>query len=156
MKFDEIDIKLLGCFKMIAKGPQKGIRLLLNLSVTAVYEKRIKRLEKLGVNYQNMWLWLTKESKIRAFTVLFVIFKLVQHKKKNIVPPIWTEVHKLNEVAECFTPAGITTYILKNILASMEEVTRFIISKTHRLKSYLKYPSSFVINEVKKYYGRFL
>lgn len=145
MKFDEIDIKLLGLLQNDSKRTTKEYALLLNLSVTAVYE-RIKRLEKLGVITKYVAL-VDKKKVDKAFTVLCHI-KLVQHKKEYVLL-FEREVHKLNEVAECYHTSGDYDYILKIYVASMEEYREFMITKLTAINHIGSTQSSFVINEVK-------
>lgn len=145
MKFDEIDIKLLGLLQNDSKKTTKEYAQQLNLSVTAIYE-RIKRLEKSGVVTKYVAL-VDKKKVHKAFTVLCHI-KLVQHNKEYVLQ-FEREVLQLKEVAECYHTSGDYDYILKIYVADMEEYRKFMIAKLTAINHIGSTQSSFVINEVK-------
>lgn len=145
MKFDKIDIKLLGLLQSDCKKTTAAYAYLLNLSTTAIYE-RIKRLEKSGVitNY----VALVDRRKIdKAFTVLCHI-KLIQHIKEFVLK-FEREVLCLDEVVECYHISGDYDYILKIHVSNMEAYREFMVTKLTAISNIGSTQSSFVINEVK-------
>ena len=108
---DAIDKKLLGLLQEDTKKTTKELSMILNLSVTAVYE-RIKKLEREGVirNY----VALLNRNKIEKAFVVFCHIKLIQHTK-DVIHTFENEVIRLDEVSECFHVSGDYDYILKVI-----------------------------------------
>lgn len=145
MKFDEIDVKLLGLLQMDSKKTTKEYANELNLSVTAVYE-RIKRLEKTGciTNYVAL---VDKKKVNKAFVVLCHV-KLVQHTKE-FVTQFEREVLRLKEVVECYHISGDYDYILKIHVSDMEAYRDFMVAKLTAINHIGSTQSSFVITEVK-------
>ncbi|MDV7139033.1 Lrp/AsnC family transcriptional regulator [Maribacter sp. TH_r10] len=145
MKFDEVDIKLLGLLQENSKKTTKEYANKLNLSVTAVYE-RIKRLEKTGV-IKNYVALIDKKKVNKAFVVLCHV-KLTQHAKAYVLQ-FEKEVQQLQEVVECYHTSGDYDYILKIYVRDMEAYRDFMVTKLTALNHIGSTQSSFVINEVK-------
>ncbi|MBA4154850.1 Lrp/AsnC family transcriptional regulator [Flavobacterium sp.] len=145
MELDKIDKKLLSLLQTDTKQTTKELSLLLNLSVTAVYE-RIKKMERLGIIQQ--YVALLNRSKINKGFVVFCHVKLVQHTREYIAD-FESEVVKLNEVLECFHVSGDYDYILKICVGNMEEYREFMITKLTTLNHIGSTHSSFMIGEVK-------
>jgi len=78
---DAIDKKLLGLLQEDTKKTTKELSMVLNLSVTAVYE-RIKKLEREGVIRK--YVALLDAKKVEKAFVVFCHIKLVQHTKDFI------------------------------------------------------------------------
>ncbi|HRZ31275.1 MAG TPA: Lrp/AsnC family transcriptional regulator [Flavobacterium sp.] len=145
MELDKIDKKLLSLLQTDTKQTTKELSLLLNLSVTAVYE-RIKKMERLGIIQQ--YVALLNRSKINKGFVVFCHVKLVQHTREYI-SDFESEVVKLHEVLECFHVSGDYDYILKICVGNMEEYREFMITKLTTLNHIGSTHSSFMIGEVK-------
>ena len=145
MELDKIDKKLLSLLQTDTKQTTKELSLLLNLSVTAVYE-RIKKMERLGIIQQ--YVALLNRSKINKGFVVFCHVKLVQHTREYIAD-FESEVVKLHEVLECFHVSGDYDYILKICVGNMEEYRDFMITKLTTLNHIGSTHSSFMIGEVK-------
>lgn len=145
MELDKIDKKLLSLLQTDTKQTTKELSLLLNLSVTAVYE-RIKKMERLGIIQQ--YVALLNRSKINKGFVVFCHVKLVQHTREYIAD-FESEVVKLHEVLECFHVSGDYDYILKICVGNMEEYREFMITKLTTLNHIGSTHSSFMIGEVK-------
>ena len=145
MELDKIDKKLLSLLQTDTKQTTKELSLLLNLSVTAVYE-RIKKMERLGIIQQ--YVALLNRSKINKGFVVFCHVKLVQHTREYI-SDFESEVVKMHEVLECFHGSGDYDYILKICVGNMEEYREFMITKLTTLNHIGSTHSSFMIGEVK-------
>ena len=119
--------------------------MILNLSVTAVYE-RIKKLEREGIirNY----VALLNRNKIEKAFVVFCHIKLIQHTK-DVIHTFENEVVRLDEVSECFHVSGDYDYILKVSVKDMEEYREFMVTKLTGLQHIGSTHSSFMIGEVK-------
>ena len=142
---DAIDKKLLGLLQEDTKKTTKELSMILNLSVTAVYE-RIKKLEREGVirNY----VALLNRNKIEKAFVVFCHVKLIQHTK-DVIHTFENEVVRLNEVSECFHVSGDYDYILKVSVKDMDAYREFMVTKLTGLQHIGSTHSSFMIGEVK-------
>lgn len=142
---DTIDKKLLGLLQADTKKTTKELSMVLNLSVTAVYE-RIKKLEREGVI--SKYVALLDRNKVEKAFVVFCHIKLIQHTK-DFVTTFESEVVKLDEVLECFHVSGDYDYILKVHVKDMDEYREFMITKLTSLQHIGSTHSSFMIGEVK-------
>ena len=142
---DAIDKKLLGLLQDDTKKTTKELSMVLNLSVTAVYE-RIKKLEREGVIKK--YVALLDAKKVEKAFVVFCHIKLVQHTK-DFITTFENEVMQLNEVLECFHVSGDYDYILKVAVQDMEAFREFMVTKLTSLQHIGSTHSSFVIGEVK-------
>ena len=142
---DAIDKKLLGLFQEDTKKTTKELSMVLNLSVTAVYE-RIKKLEREGVI--SKYVAILDRNKVEKAFVVFCHIKLIQHTK-DLIHTFESEVIKLDEVLECFHVSGDYDYILKVHVKDMDEFREFMVTKLTGLKHIGSTHSSFMIGEVK-------
>ena len=142
---DAIDKKLLGLLQEDTKKTTKELSMVLNLSVTAVYE-RIKKLEREGVI--SKYVAILDRNKVEKAFVVFCHIKLIQHTK-DFVTTFESEVIKLDEVLECFHVSGDYDYILKVHVKDMDEFREFMVTKLTGLKHIGSTHSSFMIGEVK-------
>ena len=142
---DAIDKKLLGLLQNDTKKTTKELSMVLNLSVTAVYE-RIKKLEREGVIKK--YVALLDRNKVEKAFVVFCHIKLIQHTK-DLIHTFESEVVKLEEVLECFHVSGDYDYILKVNVKDMEEFREFMVTKLTGLQHIGSTHSSFMIGEVK-------
>lgn len=145
MKLDQIDSKLLVLLQEDTKKTTKELSLVLNLSVTAVYE-RIKKLEREGIIKK--YVALLDRNKINKGFVVFCHVKLIQHTRENIAT-FEQQVVQLTEVLECFHVSGDYDYILKVFVENMEEYREFMVTKLTTLQHIGSTQSSFMIEEVK-------
>ena len=142
---DSIDKKLLGLLQEDTKKTTKELSMVLNLSVTAVYE-RIKKLEREGVI--SKYVAILDRNKVEKAFVVFCHIKLIQHTK-DLIHTFESEVIKLDEVLECFHVSGDYDYILKVNVKDMDEFREFMVTKLTGLKHIGSTHSSFMIGEVK-------
>jgi Lrp/AsnC family leucine-responsive transcriptional regulator len=145
MKLDQIDSKLLVLLQEDTKKTTKELSLVLNLSVTAVYE-RIKKLEREGVIKK--YVALLDRNKISKGFVVFCHVKLIQHTRENIAT-FEQQVVQLSEVLECFHVSGDYDYILKVFVENMEAYREFMVTKLTTLQHIGSTQISFMIEEVK-------
>ena len=142
---DAIDKKLLALLQEDTKKTTKELSLVLNLSVTAVYE-RIKKLER--ENVIRKYVALLDRNKIDKAFVVFCHVKLIQHTK-DVIHTFENEVVRLNEVSECFQVSGDYDYILKVNVKDMDAYREFMVTKLTGLQHIGSTHSSFMIGEVK-------
>ncbi|HZH70316.1 MAG TPA: Lrp/AsnC family transcriptional regulator [Flavobacteriaceae bacterium] len=142
---DKIDRKILRLLQIDSKKTNKQLSSLLNLSVTAVYE-RIRKLEKNG--YIKGYVAVVAKEKVNRALLVFCQIKLIQHTKEYVLY-FEQEVVKLEEVMECYHVSGEYDYLLKVCVSNMEAFREFMVTKLTTLKHIGSTQSSFVINEVK-------
>ena len=145
MKLDAIDKKLLRYLQQDAKQTNKELSLKLDLSVTAVYE-RVKKLER--IRLIKGYVALLDKKQLGLGFMVFCHVKLAQHTEANITE-FEAEVAALDEVLECFHVSGEYDYLLKVVVANMDEFRTFMINKLTSLKHIGSTQSSFTISEVK-------
>lgn len=145
MKLDQTDKKLINLLQEDSKRTNKQLSLLLNLSVTAVYE-RIKKLEREQIitNYVAK----IDPKKIEKSFLVFCQVKLIQHSREYL-SVFESEILKLNEVSECFHISGDYDYVLKIYVKDMQEYREFMVNKLTTIKHIGSTQSSFMIGEVK-------
>nr|WP_321226471.1 Lrp/AsnC family transcriptional regulator [uncultured Psychroserpens sp.] len=145
MQLDAIDKKLLHLLQTDSKQTNKELSGKLNLSVTAVYE-RIKKLERAQIISGYVAL-IDKKQVDRSF-VTFCSIKLLQHTQDFVVK-FEKEVTKLDEVLECYHISGDYDYLLKVIVADMDEFREFMVKKLTTISHIGSTHSAFMISEVK-------
>lgn len=145
MLLDAIDKKLLYLLQNDTKKTTKELSLLLNLSVTAVYE-RIKKLEREGII--DKYVVLLNRAKIEKGFVVFCHLKLIQHTKA-FIDQFENEVIQLKEVLECHHVSGDYDYILKIVVKDMDAYREFLVKKLTTLEHIGSTHSTFMISEVK-------
>tara|TARA_R110000751_G_scaffold233801_1_gene334683 strand:- start:532 stop:996 length:465 start_codon:yes stop_codon:yes gene_type:complete len=145
IQLDAIDKKLLHLLQTDSKQTNKELSGKLNLSVTAVYE-RIKKLERAQIISGYVAL-IDKKQVDRSF-VTFCSIKLLQHTQDFVVK-FEKEVTKLDEVLECYHISGDYDYLLKVIVADMDEFREFMVKKLTTISHIGSTHSAFMISEVK-------
>ncbi|MNF23759.1 Leucine-responsive regulatory protein [compost metagenome] len=145
MILDPTDKKLLYLLQNDTKKTTKELSLLLNLSVTAVYE-RIKKLEREGII--DKYVVLLNRTKIEKGFVVFCHLKLIQHTKA-FIDQFENEVIQLKEVLECHHVSGDYDYILKIVVKDMDAYREFLVKKLTTLEHIGSTHSTFMISEVK-------
>ncbi|MFT5846803.1 MAG: Lrp/AsnC family leucine-responsive transcriptional regulator [Psychroserpens sp.] len=145
IQLDTIDKKLLHFLQIDSKQTNKELSGKLNLSVTAVYE-RIKKLERAQIISGYVAL-IDKKSVDKSF-VAFCSIKLLQHTQDFVVK-FEKEVTKLDEVLECYHISGDYDYLLKVIVADIDEFREFMVKKLTTISHIGSTHSAFMISEVK-------
>ncbi|NRA91725.1 MAG: Lrp/AsnC family transcriptional regulator [Psychroserpens sp.] len=145
IQLDNLDKQLLHLIQTDSKQTNKELSNKLGLSVTAVYE-RIKKLEREGIISKYVAL-IDKRMVDRSF-VTFCSIKLVQHSK-DYVTDFERQVARLDEVLECYHISGDYDYLLKVIVADMEEFREFMVKKLTTISHIGSTHSAFMISEVK-------
>ena len=146
MAIDKMDRQLINLLQADSKQTTKELSLKLGLSVTAVYE-RIKKLERAQII--DRYVALVNGKKVGMGFVVLCHIKLTQHSR-DFLTRFESEVTKLDEVLECFHVSGDYDYILKVVVADMDEYREFMVSKLTTLQHIGSTQSSFMISEVKK------
>jgi Lrp/AsnC family leucine-responsive transcriptional regulator len=145
IQLDAIDKKLLHLLQEDSKQTNKELSGKLNLSVTAVYE-RIKKLERAQII--SGYVALVDKKQVDRSFVTFCSIKLLQHTQDFVVK-FEKEVTKLDEVLECYHISGDYDYLLKVIVADMDEFREFMVKKLTTISHIGSTHSAFMISEVK-------
>ena len=145
MHLDQTDKRLLSLLQMNCKQTNKALAISLGLSVTAVFE-RIRKLEKSGVIKD--YVALLDRRRVDKDFVAFCHIKLVQHSQDYVVR-FEKQVASLEEVLECYHISGDYDYILKVLVADMDEFRSFMVEKLTKIDHIGSTHSMFMINEVK-------
>lgn len=145
MKLDQIDKSILNELQNDGKITAKELSSLLNLSVTAIYE-RIKKLEK--NNIIDKYIALIAKEKVHRNFIVFCQVRLIQHHKKYI-QKFEKEVLQFNEVLSCYNTSGDYDYQLKIAVENMKVYRQFLNNKLTTLDYIGSTYSTFVISEVK-------
>jgi len=145
MLLDTTDKKILSLLQKDTKQTNKQLSLLLNLSVTAVYE-RIKKLERQGIIKK--YVALIDKDQINKSFLVFCHVKLIQHSRE-FLSTFEKEILKLKEVSECFHVSGDYDYILKIYVENMQAYREFMVTKLTTIKHIGSTHSIFTISEVK-------
>ncbi len=145
MNLDKTDKKLLNLVQIDGKITAKQLSEILNLSVTAIYE-RIKKLErnKIIISYSAT---INKEKVAKNFMVLIQV-KLVRHQQ-NLIKKFEKEVFQFDEVLECFNTSGDYDYQLKIVVENMKSYRKFLNEKLTTLDYIGSTYSTFIISVVK-------
>ncbi len=145
MGLDQIDIKLLTLLQEDAKQTNKKLSTVLNLSVTAVYE-RIKKLEREGVI--DKYVALIRKEKVAKAFVAFCHIKLIKHSHSYVVD-FEKEVTTIPEILECYHVSGDYDYLLKVLVKDIAAFREFMIKKLTMINHIGSTHSMLMISEVK-------
>lgn len=145
MQLDGKDKKLLFLLQNDSKKTTKELASVLDLSVTAVFE-RIKKLEKQKVIEK--YVALIDKQKIQKDFIVLCHVKLVQHRK-DYITQFEKEIVQFSEVLECFHVSGDYDYILKICVKDIKDYREFMVTKLTNLQNIASTQSSFTIKEVK-------
>lgn len=145
MQLDGKDKKLLFLLQNDSKKTTKELASVLDLSVTAVFE-RIKKLEKQKVIEK--YVALIDKQKIQKDFIVLCHVKLVQHRK-DYITQFEKEIVQFSEVLECFHVSGDYDYILKICVKDIRDYREFMVTKLTNLQNIASTQSSFTIKEVK-------
>ena len=144
-KLDAIDRKILNVLQLDAKLNVKQIAAKVGLTTTPTYE-RIKRLENSGV-IKNYVAVLNKKKVGKTLEVLCNV-SLNSHTKDNI-SKFEKEIVKIDEVMDCYHVTGDADYLLRVLVATIEDYQQFLREKLSVLDNVINVRSVFVMTNVK-------
>jgi Lrp/AsnC family leucine-responsive transcriptional regulator len=141
---DDTDIRILEILQRDAKLTTKEIAFQIDLSVTPVYE-RIRRLERDG--FIKHYVALLDRTKTEKSLIVHCFISLKEHSKP-IINKFDRDITLIPEVMECYNIAGQFDYLLKVVVADMNEY-QFFMQKLADFDSIVNVQTSFVLREVK-------
>ena len=116
-----------------------------HLSTTPVYE-RIKWMEETGVIKQ--YATLVDHSKVKKGLMVICYVSLKQHNKTAGAKFI-RAINEMNEVIECYNISGEFDFMLKVVVADMDEYYNFHVNKLSNIENVGNVQSVFVMGVVK-------
>lgn len=143
-QIDETDIRILEILQRDAKLTTKEIAFQIDLSVTPVYE-RVRRLEREG--YIQKYVALLSRNHAEKSLIVHCFLTLKEHSKP-IINKFDRDIALIPEVMECYNIAGQFDYLLKIVVADMNEYQMFM-QKLADFDSIVNVQTSFVLREVK-------
>ena len=142
---DETDKAILKILQRDAKKTTKEIAVLLNLTVSPVYE-RIRKLENQG--FISKYVAILDQRKIgRPVTAMCQVS--MRYHNDAFIENFVNEIQLLEEVQECYHIAGQVDFLLKINVKSLEEYHDFIRYKLSKIENIGVLNSTFVLKEVK-------
>ena len=142
---DKTDLGILKLLQQNARMTIKEISEKVHLSTTPVHE-RIKRMEESGVIKQ--YVTLLNASKVGKGLMVICYVSLRQHSK-NAGEKFIKGILEMNEVLECLTISGEFDFMLKVVVADMDEYYDFHVNKLSNIENVGNVQSVFVMGIVK-------
>ncbi|MEP1096749.1 MAG: Lrp/AsnC family transcriptional regulator [Cyclobacteriaceae bacterium] len=142
---DSTDIKLIELLQKNGKLTMKELSGELGLSITPIYE-RLRRLEreKTILGYQA----IVDEKKAGFGLEVFCSVTLESHKSEFLIE-FKSEIQKFEEVMECYHLTGSFDFLLKILVADMDQYAKFINQKLAKLQNIGLVQSMMVLDRVK-------
>lgn len=144
-KLDHIDKQLLMLLQSDAKMRTKELAEVVELSVTATYE-RVRQLEREG--YIRAYVALLDREKIGQRLMVLCQVSLERHSKK-LLHEFSESIQCFSEVLECYHIAGSYDFLLKIAVKDMRSYQDFTVNKLATLDNVRTVHSAFVLDEMK-------
>ncbi|MFT5582124.1 MAG: Lrp/AsnC family leucine-responsive transcriptional regulator [Lentimonas sp.] len=142
---DDIDKKILTELQRDSRITNKELSEILGMSTSPVFE-RVKKLEKSG--FIKDYVALLDRKKLGKNLMAMIAVSLSQHNKKLITSFI-DKVSCLPEVLEAYHTTGRSDFLLKVIIADMDEYQDFVLNKLSTIAEVSQMETSFVMSEIK-------
>ena len=142
---DTIDKSILKMLQDNSKLTIKEIASKLNLTPTPIFE-RIKRLEK--ERYITSYNATIDRKKVGLSLLVFCTISLKQHEA-TFISRFEEDIQQLSEVIECYHIGGMSDYLIKVVVQSMDNYQHFVSKKLAAIDNIGQVQSSFVMREVK-------
>lgn len=143
---DPVDLKILKLLQKDGLMTNKEIAAELNLTTTPVHE-RIKRLRRDG--YINKYTIDLNKKKLNRNLTVFCNVSLKEHAQEFLTK-FEQDVQTVPEIVECYCISGGSDFLLKVIVADIDEYRHFILNKLAALSNIGNAQSHFVVTEVKQ------
>lgn len=143
---DPVDLKILKLLQKDGLMTNKEIAAELNLTTTPVHE-RIKRLRRDG--YINKYTIDLNKKKLNKNLTVFCNVSLKEHAQEFLTK-FEQDVQSVPEIVECYCISGGSDFLLKVIVADIDEYRHFILNKLAALSNIGNAQSHFVVTEVKQ------
>ncbi len=145
-EIDPVDLKILKLLQKDGLMTNKEIAAELNLTTTPVHE-RIKRLRRDG--YINKYTIDLNKKKLNKNLTVFCNVSLKEHAQEFLTK-FEEDVQTVPEIVECYCISGGSDFLLKVVVADIDEYRHFILNKLAALSNIGNAQSHFVVTEVKQ------
>lgn len=142
---DTTDKQLLKLLQKNGKYTIKELSSKLNLTATPIFE-RIKRLENDG--YITSYIAVLDRKKIGLNLVAFCNIQLKSHEA-TFIAKFEKDILQFDEIIECYHIAGMYDYLIKVMVADMEEYQHFVAKKLASMENIGQVQSAFMMTDVK-------
>jgi len=142
---DQIDKAILNHLQLDSRITTRELADKLGLSTTAIFE-RTKKLEKNGLIKD--YVALVDASKLNYNLTAFTHVRLDIHSKE-MIEAFTQKISSFDEVTECYHTTGESDFLLKIVVADMNEYYRFVMDQLTQTKDVAHVNTSFVLNEIK-------
>lgn len=143
-KIDDIDKQILSFLNEDAFMSNKEMAQRLGMSATPIHE-RIKKMEKEGIikGYKAV----IDPHKLGKTLTVFCEITLKEHAA-DYLKQFEDDAMSLKEVQECYCVSGNSDFLLKIVVADMDDYRDFILHKLASIKNIGNAQSHFVMNEI--------
>lgn len=149
---DKIDYAIVKALQQNGRLTNQELAERVNLSPSPCL-RRVRNLEKSGVisGYSAQ----IDAKKYGLSVTLFARITLEQHNR-DVVTRFENAIQDIDEVIECHLLTGSADYLLRIIVADLDDYNRFMREELHEIKGIAAIDTSFAFGEVKKqlYYKR--
>jgi len=139
---DKTDKKILELLQNDSKLTIREIASQLNLSTTPIFD-RIKRLEKNEIILKHVV--LLDRNKVGKRLTSFVHIAIKDHSL-TMVKEFTRTITSYDEVMECYNISGEYDYMVKIIVADMEEYNEFLLRKLTKVPNIYRYRTEFALS----------
>lgn len=142
-RLDALDVRLLELLQADATLPVAELAEQLASSKTVVW-RRMQRLQQLGVIRGRVA--LLDHRKVGLAVLIFAHVKMTRHDR-DVLPKFIDAVKALPQVIECHTLMGDVDFLLKIVLASLEEYEHFVWQKLSQIDGVREISSSISLSQ---------
>jgi DNA-binding Lrp family transcriptional regulator len=143
---DPVDLKILKLLEKDGLMTNRQIAAELNLTTTPIHE-RIKKLRRDG--FIKKYTIELNRKKLNKNLIVFCNVSLKEHAQQFLTQ-FERDIQSVPEVVECYCVSGGSDFLLKVIVADMEEYKDFILNKLAAISNIGSAQSHFVITEAKQ------
>jgi len=143
--FDAIDVKILQELQNNARLTNAELASRVNLSPSPCLV-RVRALERAGIIERHVT--LLNPRAVGLGVSVFVRVSL-ERQFETALDVFETAMRDLNEVMECYLMTGDSDYLLRVVVADVQEFENFIINKLTRVQGVANIRSSFALKQVK-------
>lgn len=145
-KLDAIDYQILSMLQQDCRMTIKELSARLSLTTTPVFE-RIKKMEKLGII--DRYIAVINPEKLGKKLNAFAQISLKEHSKAAVKAFV-EHIISFPEVMECHYVTGAADFILKVLVADIEEYNQFVLNKLADVPNIGKVESALSLSVEKK------
>ena len=144
-RLDDLDRRLLAHLQDDARITSVELARRLNLSAPGL-QKRVRKLEQLGVI--KGYATLVSRQAVGLDLLCFVQVLLAHHRPGS-VERFPARIRKLPEVLECYYLTGEIDYLLKVVVATHDDLERYLYDKLMKVDGFERVRTSIVLKELK-------